>query len=249
MGRHPADRSDVFPELRPENLPARQQHPGQRPDRGRVAGSTWPAAATAAISTCARSTTTAFPKPTRRAKFRVIHPVIDYSYVFGQPVFGGELSYQTNLTSLSRANADFNPISTNGLANGLCTFTNADPAAKIPANCLLRGVPGAYTRASGEAHWKRTHHRSLRADLDAVRQAAGGRGAGFGHQHSRRLELHHARRLHRVPRHADGRAGVPLSVHQRALLGHADHRADRADHRAAERAQRRQAAERRLRKV
>ena len=39
-----------------------------------------------------------------------IHPVVDYDYVFGQPVLGGELSYRANLTSLSRSSADFNPI-------------------------------------------------------------------------------------------------------------------------------------------
>ena len=33
----------------------------------------------------------------------VIHPVLDYSYTFGQPVFGGELGYRINLTSLSRS--------------------------------------------------------------------------------------------------------------------------------------------------
>ena len=37
LGRHPADRQDVFPGLRPVDLPARHQHPAERPDRGRVA--------------------------------------------------------------------------------------------------------------------------------------------------------------------------------------------------------------------
>ncbi len=59
----------------------------------------------------------------------VIHPVVDHSYVFGQPVFGGELSYQANLTSLSRGNADFNPITSAASNNGLCVFNTADPAA------------------------------------------------------------------------------------------------------------------------
>src|SRR6478609_3396835 len=107
-----------------------------------------------------------------------IHPVVDYSYVFGQPVFGGELSYQTNLTSLSRSSPDFNPISPSAYANGLCALVTADPAAKVPSNCLLRGIPGAYTRVSGEVQWKRTITDSigqvftpfvkLRADAGAV---------------------------------------------------------------------------------
>ena len=41
----------------------------------------------------------------------VIHPVVDYSYIFNNPVFGGELGYRTNLTSLSRSTAAFDPIS------------------------------------------------------------------------------------------------------------------------------------------
>lgn len=32
----------------------------------------------------------------------VVHPVIDYNYIFGDPVMGGELSYDANLLSLSR---------------------------------------------------------------------------------------------------------------------------------------------------
>jgi LPS-assembly protein len=86
----------------------------------------------------------------------VIHPVMDYSYTFGQPVFGGELGYKVNLTSLSRSNAAFNPISATAFATGGCAPTSANPAVKIPANCLLRGVPGTYTRLSAETQWKRS---------------------------------------------------------------------------------------------
>jgi LPS-assembly protein len=97
-----------------------------------------------------------FSEADTQSQIPVIHPVIDYSYVFGQPIFGGELSYQTNFTSLSRGNADFNAITANGLVNGFCNFTNADPRALRPSDCLLRGVPGVYNRASAEAQWRRT---------------------------------------------------------------------------------------------
>ena len=43
-------------------------------------------------------------------KVPVIHPVIDYSNVVNSPIFGGEFSYKTNLTSLSRDTAAFDPI-------------------------------------------------------------------------------------------------------------------------------------------
>jgi len=97
-----------------------------------------------------------FSEADTQSQIPVIHPVIDYSYVFGQPIFGGELSYQTNFTSLSRGNADFNAITATALNSGLCSFTNADPAALTPAHCLLRGIPGTYNRASAEAQWRRT---------------------------------------------------------------------------------------------
>ena len=80
---------------------------------------------------------------------------MDYSYVYGQPILGGELSYQTNFTSLSRVNADFNPISSTAFTNNTCKLANADPA-QIGANCLLRGAPGQSNRVSGEATWKRS---------------------------------------------------------------------------------------------
>ena len=108
----------------------------------------------------------------------IIHPVVDYSYKFGNPVFGGELGYRFNLTSLSRSNASFDPISSAAVQNSSCAPSSADPAVKIPANCLLRGIPGSYTRFSAETTWKRsvtdpigqvwTPFASLRADAAAI---------------------------------------------------------------------------------
>lgn len=91
-----------------------------------------------------------------QAQIPVIHPVLDYSYTFGDPLFGGELSYQVNLTSLSRANAAFDPITASAYLNNTCAPINADPTTKIPANCLLRGIPGTYTRVSAETQWRRS---------------------------------------------------------------------------------------------
>jgi len=85
-----------------------------------------------------------------------IHPVMDYKYIFGQPVLGGELGYQVNLTSLSRNDASFDPITTLASTNSLCGPLSADPAVKNTGNCLLRGVPGTYSRFSAEVNWKRS---------------------------------------------------------------------------------------------
>jgi LPS-assembly protein len=86
----------------------------------------------------------------------IIHPVIDHYYVAKDPFFGGELSLRSNLTSLSREAAFFDPINANATVNGLCSISNADPAVKTLNNCLLRGVPGEYTRFSTEVGWRRT---------------------------------------------------------------------------------------------
>jgi LPS-assembly protein len=84
----------------------------------------------------------------------IIHPVLDYSNVLKQQIFGGEFSYKFNLTSLTRQEAEFQAVSANALAAGPCVTPTADTA--IPVNCLLRGFPGTYSRLSGEADWRRT---------------------------------------------------------------------------------------------
>jgi LPS-assembly protein len=111
-----------------------------------------------------------------QSQIPVVAPVVDYTYTFKNPILGGELGYNVNFTSLSRNNADFDPITTSALNNGTCT--SADPAVKIQANCLLRGIPGTYTRFSAETHWRRsitdpfgqvfTPFAMLRADIASV---------------------------------------------------------------------------------
>ncbi len=86
----------------------------------------------------------------------IIHPVMDYDYVFKNPILGGQLSLRSNLTSLSRDTANFDPISQAAVNGNLCAPTTADTAYKNTSNCLLRGVPGTYSRLSSEATWKHT---------------------------------------------------------------------------------------------
>jgi LPS-assembly protein len=86
----------------------------------------------------------------------IVHPVIDYSNVLNSNLLGGEFSYKTNVTSLSRDTAAFDPITLLAATNGWCLPTSADPTVKTPTNCLLRGIPGTYTRASAEGQWRRS---------------------------------------------------------------------------------------------
>ena len=112
----------------------------------------------------------------------IIHPVIDYSNVLNTAIVGGEFSYKTNVTSLSRVNAAFDAINTaTGPLNPAlspCNPLSADIAERTRTNCLLRGIPGTYSRATFEGQWRRsftdpygeiwTPFASLRADaIDA----------------------------------------------------------------------------------
>jgi len=91
----------------------------------------------------------------------VVYPVLDYSNVFNYPIFGGEVSYKTNFVNLTRNDAVFDPITTLANTNGLCTMASADPLARTPTQCLLRGFPGTYTRLSVEAQWRRSFTDSI----------------------------------------------------------------------------------------
>jgi LPS-assembly protein len=85
----------------------------------------------------------------------IIHPVIDYNYTLDHPVLGGELGYKLNFTSLSRQAASFDPITAAAITNNTC-MQSADPAVKMPASCLLRGIPGTYSRFSAVSEWRRS---------------------------------------------------------------------------------------------
>jgi LPS-assembly protein len=87
----------------------------------------------------------------------VVWPVIDYSNVVNHSVLGGEVSYKTNFTNLTRDSAVFDAVNPAAAASGACLNNSADSAQSITRqNCLLRGMPGTYTRFSAEADWRRS---------------------------------------------------------------------------------------------
>jgi LPS-assembly protein len=97
-----------------------------------------------------------FSSSDSQGQIPVVLPVIDHDYTFDNSVFGGELSFHNNLTSVTRQSANFDPISAFAINSGICTLTTADPRLLNPTNCALRGVPGDYTRFSTQADWRRT---------------------------------------------------------------------------------------------
>jgi LPS-assembly protein len=125
-----------------------------------------------------------FSEADKQKEIPIIHPVIDYAYVFDRPVLAGELGFKANFTSLSREQASFAPTSTAAMLDP--TFCLSLDPAKY-SQCLLRGIPGSYTRGSAIMQWRRsitdsmgqiwTPFVSLRGDV-AVASVAGQTGVG-----------------------------------------------------------------------
>ncbi|GGE97890.1 LPS-assembly protein LptD [Stappia taiwanensis] len=65
----------------------------------------------------------------------LVHPVLDYNYIFEDPIAGGELSLTGNWTSLTRDQTD---------------------AVQIGGVTRFRGVEGTFTRTSLQADWRTT---------------------------------------------------------------------------------------------
>ena len=95
-----------------------------------------------------------FSELDNQGQIPIIHPVLDYSNVLAHQVLGGELSYKINLTSLTRTEAEFDATNFNSANSSACASPTADTA--VPGNCLLRAIPGTYTRLSAQTDWRRT---------------------------------------------------------------------------------------------
>ena len=95
-----------------------------------------------------------FSELDNQGQIPIIHPVLDYSNVLAHQVLGGELSYKINLTSLTRTEAEFDATNFNSANSSACTSPTADTA--VVGNCLLRAIPGTYTRLSAQTDWRRT---------------------------------------------------------------------------------------------
>ncbi len=103
----------------------------------------------------------------------IVHPVMDYHYIFGRPVFGGELGFDVNLTSLTRRQDDCEVF----LFRDKTNFTRPCGHAQAPGDGVAyrRGLKGTATRASLDLHWRKriishggmvlTPFSALRADL------------------------------------------------------------------------------------
>jgi len=72
-------------------------------------------------------------------------PSFDYNLVSGDPVAGGQVSFDVNVASISRSKAD------------IVNYTNPDSdlsTASVATGERFHGIEGKYTRASAEGEWK-----------------------------------------------------------------------------------------------
>ena len=161
-------------------------------------------------------------------------------------MFGGELGYSVNFTSLSRTTPELRsdqPVCREQLLILRPDHRRLRRSRRRRTACCA-ACPGDYSRLSAEAHWRKqiidpigqvwTPFVSVRGDVAAL-SVTNDTGVA---------EFHRTRQFSGHARHAHRRRGIPLSVHWRAVVGHPDFRADRPDHRSPQRDQHRQAAER-----
>lgn len=91
-----------------------------------------------------------------------VHPVIDYNYIHGEPVLGGQLAVDVNVLSLSRRQAEFGRV---GEDSGACwdpeRLASLRESQDLTAECDLLGAPGNVNRFVAEAQWETTMVDSL----------------------------------------------------------------------------------------
>ncbi len=98
-----------------------------------------------------------------QAQQPIVHPVLDYNRTVDiDPLksrgIGGQLEFDFNLTSLSAAAASYEEVGPRTLDNayGLYDVCNVYvPGRTVGNSCLLRGIGGDYTRATGSVDYQR----------------------------------------------------------------------------------------------
>ncbi len=98
-----------------------------------------------------------------QAQQSIVHPVLDYNRTVDiDPLksrgIGGQLEIDFNLTSLSAASASYEEAGPRTLDNayGLYDVCNVYvPGRTVGNSCLLRGIGGDYTRATGSVDYQR----------------------------------------------------------------------------------------------
>ena len=160
----------------------------------------------------------------------VVHPVIDYNNVINSPIFGGEVSYRTNFTNLSRDTAAFDPITTLANTASLCT-DDISRSAGADAVAMPVARHARHLHApDGEAQWRQSFTDPYGQIWTPFAIAARRRHQCLDFEPAGRLEFPPDRRHPGAARDAGRRPRISLSVHQRSAVGLHHDRTDRTDH-------------------
>ena len=201
-------------------------------------------------------------------------PVLDYNRVFDVPAdrtdgIGGQATIDVNVANIDRTNAAFQ-------STGLQTFDNAYHLYNVcetavgekyvntyyPGACMLRGIAGDYTRASGQLSWQRSYIDSIGevwkpfafARLDGEATELNNTGSityASAHRNEHCRQFEPGRLLFKLGPgglrawHGGRGTRIPLSFYLVVVVGHADDHPDRAVHRSAQRGHSEHPAERR----
>jgi len=154
-------------------------------------------------------------------------PVIDHDYTVDEPILGGALAFHSNLTSSHPAIRQFRSDLDQGdqYRPVRASIPPTRSRSIRPTLRVLRGVPGTYTRFSTSVDWRRTFIDPYGRDVHAVLLRCAATSRRSRSPPAGCLQLHQHRHHRDRPRHADRRARVQISVHQRAVVGHPDDRA------------------------
>ena len=96
-------------------------------------------------------------------------PVFDFNRVINVPAdrtygIGGELTIDTNVASIDQTNAAFQSTGTQTFDNAYHLYNvcetqvgSAFVNTYVPGKCMLQGIAGDYTRATGQLSWQRSY--------------------------------------------------------------------------------------------
>ena len=96
-----------------------------------------------------------------------VAPVFDYNRVVNVPAdrtdgLGGELTVDANIANINQTNAAFQSTGVQTFDNAFHLYNvcetqvgNTLVNTYVPGKCMLRGIAGDYTRASGQVSWQR----------------------------------------------------------------------------------------------
>ncbi len=109
------------------------------------------------------------PNDDNRTLPTAVAPVLDYNRVFNLPAdrtngLGGALTVDVNVANIDQTNAAFQSTGVQDFDNAYHLYNVCETIVSgvyvptyVPGQCMLRGIAGDYTRATGQLSWQRSY--------------------------------------------------------------------------------------------